>query len=83
MEGAMANQGGEMADLLEMLEEEIPGFVAGASFTPPPMPEAETIAAFVAALDEIVFTFEDKLHLSRTTVPREQGLYTAGRLGAH
>ena len=79
----MAIQNCEMTDLLEMLEEQIPGFVAGAKLPPPPMPEAKTIEAFVAALDEIVFTFEDQLHRSRVTFAREQELGTPSQLISH
>lgn len=81
----MAKVEGEMAELLEMLEHEIPGFQAGPRLPPTTRVGAETIEVvnFVATIDEIVFTFEDQLHLSRVTLPLEQRLYTPGRLASH
>lgn len=81
----MANRNGEMADLLEMLEEEIPGFVATAKLPPPPMAGSETIEVvhFVATIDEIVFTFEDQLHLSHLIFPSQHRQYTPARPTRH
>lgn len=81
----MANRIGEMADLLETLEEEIPGFVATQKLPPPPTPGAETIEVvhFMATIDEIVFTFEDQMHLSHLIFPSQHRAYTPARLASH
>lgn len=81
----MANNQSELDDMLQMLEKEIPGFQAGWKLLSHPMAGAETIDAcqFIATVDEVVFAFEDRLHLGNVTLTDEHTIHAPGRLVAH
>jgi hypothetical protein len=85
----MVKDQGELAAMLQMLELEIPGFTAAAMQPPLAMIDPEAVEGtkegvqFIATLDEVVFAFEDRLHLGNLTLADEHTIHTPGRLVAH